>query len=601
MGIRIFAVVGSLLILATMAIAIAIYFKVIPVPMSLLGTFIPNRQPEFSARYYPPDTAAYAWMTLAPAGRQMEYMNEIWELLHESEVFVRALDGWKEGLDDETGIHFDEDVATWIGPELSVGLMDTDEETDAPVAAALIGIRDRDRAANFMELWTSYAADEWETTFHAGTFQGNPTWISVDVDQAYSLTDGWLVFATNEATLEEMIARVEGGGEGSLAETMTFQEARMALAEDRFASLYLDTERAAGIAEQLEGEWAPVVPGVSFLVSHPTQATEWVGVTATWVERGLVVSSVSPSGPAEKTVVADLEAPARLVPHDTLALVAASFDPDLDHWRMALADQPLSALTPGDGTGESAGSLPPEPAAGGEPVPEHEQTLAELLDDALALVNEATGIDLEADFFDHLAGTAILAVRDFDLEAVRSDPIANPVDAVAMLAYKRDRRDQLDATMGHLANLARSEAGLTAESVDVGGESPATVFDLAPLEPLIGGPTEYRPGYVLHDRYLTLGTTDRALIAAVALQNGQGQSLSSDAEYQRAAQFLPAAQQVTGYLNARRILSQLGDPDPDDEAGLLEALRDATGVVAFGSSIDEDYSRGVAVITLFPE
>lgn len=601
MGIRIFAVAGSLVILATMAIAVVIYFRVIPVPMSLLGVFVRSREPEFSARYYPPDTVVYAWATLLPRGRQSGHMQDTWERLNEYPGFVRTLDDWKSGFTEETGISFDENIAPWIGPELSAGLMDAEAGAGMPSAAMLIGVRDADEAESFVELWTAYAAAEWNTAFTIGDFMGNTTWISSDAGQAYSLMDGWLVFATDKDTLHEMIVRVEGGGEGSLAETVNFQQAQFALAEDRFGSVYVRPEAAEDLVAQLNGELLPPVPGYfSPMIGWPKNP-EWAGLAATWVDRGLLVNWVSP--PVSTTGLAAFETgtPARLLPEDTLAFVAASFDPNLDKWRTVLGSGFVPDEPPVGEPRERFPGLGPVGIGNEDSPPEQDQSFAGVLDRGLKAIQAETGIDPESEFLDHLEGTVILAVRDLDLEAVRNEPAANPIDAAVMLSYKKESREQLDATMNELANLVRSQTGLDTSEVNVGGEGPALVFDLSALEPLIGGPTEYRPGYVLHDQYLTLATTESALITAVGLQKGQGSSLTANAEYQRAVQHIPAAHQVAGYVAVHKIVSQLGETELPLRADQVDVLRGAVGSVAFGSHVDADYRRGVAVITLFPE
>ena len=601
MGIRILAVAGSLCILAAMAIALGIYFRVIPVPMSMLGVFIRSREPEFSARYYPPDTAVYAWATLLPRGKQTGHMQNIWERLNEYPGFVRTLDDWKSGFTEETGISFDANIAPWIGPEFSAGVLEADREADMPAAAMLIGVRDEDEAETFVEIWTAYASEEWDTMFDVGEFLGNTTWVSADAGQAYSLTGGWLVFATDEATLHEMIHRVEGGGEGSLDETVNFQQAQFALAENRFASVYVHPEAAGDIVDRLTGELLPAVPTYFSPMTIGRQSPEWTGLAATWIDRGLVVDWVSPPDATKGLQELEPGTPARLLPEDTLAFVAASFDPNLDHWREVLGSQQMFGTLPDTDPREVRPGLPSEGSGSVERAPESEQTMAEVLDRGLETIHEATGIDPKAEFLDHLDGTVVLAVHDFDLEAVRKEPGANPIDAAVMLSYKPESREQLDATMNELSNLARSQAGLDTSEVNVGGDSPAVLFDLAALEPLIGGPTAYRPGYVLHDQYLTLGTTENALIAVVRLQNGQGSGLNSNAEYQRAALHLPAGQQVTGYVDVHKFVGRLGETDLPLEDDQFAVLRGAMGSVAFGSSNDGDYSRGVTVITLFPE
>ena len=601
MGMKIFVVGASLTIVAAMAIALGIYFRVIPVPMSLLGMFARTRQPEFSARYYPPDTVAYTWLTLAPRGRHLRHMREIWETFNEYPGFVSTIADWKDGFAEETGISFDADIASWIGPTISAGLLDIDGDNGRPIAAAVVAVRDEDAAADFLNAWTSYVSAKDDAEFGAGTYQEHSIWISDGSNQAYALTDDWLVFATDAETLRATIDRIDGRVENSLARAAKFRAARGALSEPRFASGYLDYEGLADRLDTLARHFAPIGPGLLGSTAIPGQTVEWVGVSAAWVDRGLVTEWVTPSGPDNQLTVADLDDPAALLPSDTLGFVAASFDPNLDNWRAALSDQRLSDVLPGTGPVEGAGGMLPGFGSGNEAQLGPDASLAEALDRGLELVRETTGIDLETEFFDHLEGTAILALPDVDIAEVRDDPTANPADVVMMLSYEKDSRDDLSETMSRLANLAQTHAGIGVEQVDVGAESLATVLDPSVLGMLTGGEIGYRPGYVLHDQYLTVGTTERALGTAVASQNGEGENLSDDAEYRRAMVYLPATRQIVGYVDGHGIFGYLNAEDLGLERDEYEVIRDATGVLVFGTNAGEVHDRGVAIFTLFPE
>ena len=113
--------------------------------------------------------------------------------------------------------------------------------------------------------------------------------------------------------------------------------------------------------------------------------------------------------------------------------------------------------------------------------------------------------------------------------------------------------------------------------------------------------TEYDPGFVLHEGYLTLGSTAEALVAIVERQNGAGGALESDLEHQRAMAHLAGEKQFVGYVNVRSIIRQIEAEDMDLGPGEYRILREGLGSVAVSSSEEEDYVRGQLVVTLFPE
>ena len=590
----------AVLFVSVVVVAVGLWQGFVPVPGSLVALLAGARGPEHSARYYPSDTLAYGWATLAPGGGQLTDMQEVWERFNGYPAFADLVDELKLELTEDTGIDFDTEVVPWVGPEISAGLLAFDIEGETPVAVAMIGVRDQDAAAAFLTKWREYVAREFGSDFDTGSHRGVNTWVDADAYQAYALADDWLVYATDEGTLYETLNRIEDGGD-ALAGDANFTAARAALPERRFASFYLNYRQGVELLDDVVGsEFGVLAPGMVGPGALAEQAPDWVAGSAAWIERGMMMEVVAPTVSTFGLEVAELQDPAGLVPVDTLGFVAGAFDPEVDHWRTALGEHDLAGLLPdaqfideiNDGVAEMASGDAPQLHAGA--------TLADVLDLAFWLVNDFTGIDLEADFFDHLSGQAILAVRDFDFGAVADDAVANAVDVVAMLSYREGAGDGLTDTMDEVANLLRDHIGMETSSLDVGADDDATVFDLGLLGIMAGGPIGYRPGYVLHDRYLTLGTTENALATTVDVQNGEVESLSSDAEYRRAADELGSGGQFLGYVDVQRIVQFEAD-DLELEPDEYDLLREGLGVVVFGSSVAEDYSRGAAVLTLFPE
>ena len=609
MVIKLLGAIAAVIVIAVIAVGAAMYFRLVPIPGPILALLAGAKPPEYSARYYPSDTLAYAWVTLTPGDGQFEEMRDIWERFNEYPAFTDLIDELRDEFEDDTGIDFETEVMPWIGPEIAaavievnlsdggIGFDDGVETWEGVSAAVTVGVRDEDAAAEFLSKWLEYMEGETDANFRPGSHGGYDTWADENALQAYAVTRDWLVFTTDLETLESILARIDDEGGESLADTPEFQAARAALPERRFSSIYVDYEQVL----ELSTDFAAGLIGMPGPAVFADQSPGWVAGSAGWVERGVTMEMVSPTVSTLGLDIVELQDPANLLPTDTLGFMAGAFDPNVDHWRTALGEYDLDGLLPYPGVINDINDAVDEMAGGNAPELDTDSTLADALDLGFWLVKDLTGIDLETDFFDHLSGQAILAVRDFDFDAVADDPTANAVDVVAMLSYRKDGKEGLADTMDKVGDLLQEQAGLEASSVDLGADDDATVFDLGLLGMMMGGPIGYRPGYVLHDQYLTVGTTESALAAVVERQNGEGDSLSSDAEYQRATAHLATDGQFLGYVDVRRIVAQLEADDLDLEPEEYRILREGIGVAAFSSTTGEDYTRGAATLTLFPE
>ncbi len=591
MLIKTIGVIAAVLVIALIAVSAAMYFRFIPIPGPILALLVGAKPPEYSARYYPPNTLAYGWLTLVPGQGQLQDSENIWERFNEFSAFRDLMDLAKEEFEDETGIDFETGVMPWAGPELSVGLLNYDAATDIPTAVVLIGVRDQKAAADFMQKWAPYIEGAMDTSLETGSYQGFDTWVNEDNLQAYTLTGDWLVFATHKNALEDVIDRIAGNRDDSLYESENFTAARSALPERRFNSTYVNAQLSLEILEHM------AIPELALMGagSFDQQAPEWLAMSAGWVDRGIVVDMVSPTVRAFGFEVADLADPAPLLPDDTLGFIAATFDPDIDHWRTALSEYQLVDVLPDPELLAEVSAGLGQMGPGGERELAEDATLADVLDLGFGLAKDFTRIDLETELFNHLAGEVILAVSEFDFDTLGDDSENNPVDAVAMLAYREEGAEELRDTMDKVNELIAEYLGLFIQSdtADLGGDNDATVFR-------IDG-TGYAPGYVMHDGYLTLGSREAALEAIVSRQNGTGATLSSDAEYVRALGHLPDSRQFLAYIDIPRIVRQTEPQDFDLEADQHRILAEGLGVLALAGANDADYGRAKLALMLFPE
>ena len=607
MAAKIIWVVGALIGVLLIAIALAglaMWRGLLPVPVPLLALLAGARAPEHSARFYPENTIAYAWATLVPEHGQLPQMQEIWQDFNDFPAFRDLVKDAQEEFRGETGIDIADEILPWAGAEIAIGLLDFEAGPEQPVFAITVAVRDRRAAADFLREWLRYMESSQGASFDDATYQG----VDISVDepgrQAYALTDNWLVFATGESVLEVILERIAAdAAAGSLAGAAKFQTARAALPERRFASAYLDYDQAAALWPELDDD----------LAAYPTAfAPEWLAASAAWVERGIVVEAAIPAAVDRPLDIPDLDDPAPLLADDTLGYIAASYDPDLDHWRAVLDRYPLSTLLPDPqliseiSAGLSEVGLPgPPPELGPD------TTLSELLDLGLDLAENATDINMEQDFFNHMDGQLVIAAQEFNFAAIEDDPANTPVDAVLLLSYRDDGQAALQSTMDDIAGMIEEYVFFFAErdTANVGANADATLFRIAE--------TAYAPGYILHDGWLTLGSTEQSLETAVSLQKEDGSALAGDAEHRRALTHLPDRRQFQGYVNLRAIIRQTDADDFSLGHDQYRVLRDGIGALvisAYAPPCADDQpgyrcatdnaagaSRYTAILTLLPE
>ena len=259
-GWKILGAVGALVVVAVMAVGLLMYFRLVPIPGPILALLVGVKEPEYSARFYPPETIAYGWMTLLPGEGQAADMQDIWERLNEYPGFKDLLEEAKAEFETETGINFDEEVLPWIGPEISGAVIDFDIDAEETTAAVTLGVRDASAAEVFLDKWLDYMEDESGADFARRSHEGVTTWADESAYQAYALTGDWLVYATDQATLVSVLDRIAGKDDDSLTNTVKFVDARAALPERRAQSGYVDLEEILEQFDEAGGAFGQMVP-----------------------------------------------------------------------------------------------------------------------------------------------------------------------------------------------------------------------------------------------------------------------------------------------------------------------------------------------------
>lgn len=523
-------------------------------------------EPEASASYYPDDAVAYVWLTLAPEGDQSGNLMTLVDGFDEL-AGVRGLVGEGEGmLPDAIGSAL-EDLGTWIGTEMSAAVVDLDGG-DIGVAVT-VGVRDRDAAGRFLQSWLE--EQRTSISFERQVVDDGVIWVGGGNEwmehQVYAQAGDLLLFATDRGLMEGILERVGGGHGETLATDERFMEARAAARDGRFASAYVDLGWLVG---RMGDPDRSSCSGSSF--GRP----EWLMVSADWVDNGLVIDLVTPDVTSWWTDTS-ADVTDAVVPANALGFVSIGFDPDMDRWREVLGKCELPGLIPGGDLfgpplGEGAGRL------------DDGATLADALDLALGFVDLGTGLDLEADLFDHLGGQFVLAAHS----PAGEDSF---IEGVAALSYRPWSGISLAGTLDNLSSGIGSLTGASMRQVDVGAAGPGRITE-------DGGPFSF--GYVLHDGFLTFGTSVEALETTVAVQGGRWDRLSNDDEYQQTVGHIPYDLLLLAYVEVARVIDLVGASGMGSDDGLFGMLARWLGPMALGVGTDGDYSRATFVLPLRP-
>ena len=343
-------------------------------------------------------------------------------------------------------------------------------------------------------------------------------------EQVYAQAGDFLLFGTDEGLLEEVLERIDGDHPETLASAGHFEEARAAARDGRFASAYLDLEWLTGRMGD---------PGRSPCPGVPFDMPEWLMVSASWAGEGLVFDLATPDVTSwwTDTSTGVTDAP---VPADALGFVSIGFDPDMDRWREILGGCEIAGLLPG-------GYLFEQPSAEGTSGLEEGATLADALDLALGFVDLGTGLDLEADLFDHLGGQLVLVAHGPDHEG-------SSVDGVAALSYRPLSRNALAGTIDGVARGVSSLTGISIQELDSGAGGAAPVTEDGNLS----------LGYVLHGGFVVFGTGADALETTVAVQQGTRDHVSGADQYRRTVEHIPYDPLLLAYVDLARVIDRMG-------------------------------------------
>ena len=473
---------------------------------------------ETTAKFMPADAQVYFSVNLRPGMRQMRMGGEVMSLL-ETDEFLDWKDDTLDDIEDDTGIHFLDDIMSWLGGEVSFALLDVREGQVAWVLLAEVG--DRENAVDFLNDLVDYLEEQNSADFDSDEYRGADIWIDDDESlAAFGMTDEYLFVADSEDTLRDIVRNLESPPVRSLADEQEFIESSESLSSQRVAFMFIQTE------DIMDAGWDTVdLLGASAgyddwrgRVSRITP--EYAAASISFIDKGIRFDLVAKTPPSD-AFVWDVETPLKapdVVPADTLAL-----------YSIASMRTAWEAAT------------------------DEESSMADVLEDSLRSLEDETGVDIRGDLIDHLTGEIALSLLSSDLAVDESGGWENG-GLHSLLLASVDDEQRIKQALDRLVSLVEEE-GFEVDR-ELVGDYEAVMMNMRDNS-LVG--MDWEPGYLVTDEWVVGGSTLDSLEAFHDTATGATDSLRSAGKFARLVDLSPNPIHTLFYA---------------DIAGIMEAVED---------------------------
>ena len=511
---------------------------------------VEGHPPDQTAKFLPTNTQVYFSVNLRPDTGQLRKFQDLLQRFRRNPGFQSRIDELVDDAEAQTGIDLEEDVLGWLGPEIGIGLIDVIGSAISggtggpPIMVALISTTDHSRALRVLRDWIAYLESETGFTFTSDVYRGVTVFSDDGDTHHYAMTEDYLLVASDRPLLEDTIDRIlDGDTDESLHESRRFLRALEALPDQRFSTLYVNTEAVWLDARRQFGAEIPAELRLQLDDAIP----EWVAVTGTVIDRGaeLLVSAAATKEASQTAPMTNSLSSAGLLPSDTIAFLSFAFEPNLDPIKEQLEKQAIADFDPNVSEALKQGL--------GLDISE-ESTFADILDKLLQRFEEAYGLDLESDVLAWMTGQLSFALLPTDFRALREDATEEAVDALAIVQFEAAERNAVDKAVETVVGLLEKEGGLERKRVSYSGAEGA-VFDVQVSD----GPGPYRPGYLVIGDHLVIATTDQVLEVAASIARSTDDSLSREPEYRRLVDRATGLRNPVVYLNIRGIREAVVD------------------------------------------
>ena len=268
---KLLIVIGSVIgVVVVIIAAVAAYFL-----LSL------SRPGEATAQYIPSRAPAYLSINLRPGAGQLNQARNVLSKL-ETEALREQRDELLDNIEDDTGIHFLDDVTPWLGTDISVAILDADP--DALEWIVMVQVSDRDAAVDFVDDLANYLEDELNVEFDEDEDGGVDLWVALDEPIAMGVTNEYMLVGDSEDTIEDIADNIESPPSRSLMGNESFISAREMLPNERFVFAFAQTDDLVDMYLDVADPFGDMDPVMSGLEEN---IPDFIVMSSTFIDDGV--------------------------------------------------------------------------------------------------------------------------------------------------------------------------------------------------------------------------------------------------------------------------------------------------------------------------
>lgn len=475
---------------------------------------------ETTAKYFPADTQVYFTINLRPGASQISKARNVFSIFENTSGFEDQREDLVGDLDDETGIDLRDDVAPWIGKDITFASFGASSPLDSQWVV-LLQTNDRKASERFLDKLRLHLEGQQSFRFEKAGYQdGSLIYDEENEHAGFGLTDKYALVGSDSDVIRSMIRQFVSPPSNPLSEEKTFVGMIDHLSPDRFMLLFV---RDGGLHN-----YGSIMDS-SILDTLVQYIPEAAGLSASFTDTGIQLVLY-----LEEPQVDELGAQhnflhlASVLPEDTLLMVSGT--------NVAGIWQSLRGT-----------------------LRDRNDYRGDRIDHAFDVMEDELGISVEAQLIGQLTGETSLAVLP------ASGGTGGSIFQGLALAEVGDTGPFLTA-LEKLTSFLEDEEGLRTGRVAL-GDYEAVTLDLTDQGEGVRG---YSPGYLITGDQVALGTTLQALSTVIETLEGRRQSLNMESEFSRLKELTPGNTSMYVFADITGLINLVADSLPSNAKARYE-------------------------------